>query len=283
MKNVLYLWLVYFTSILVSGCGDPVYGECAEGALGCSCVDGWYCDVGMTCEENICIEDMREFDTASGDDSESEPEQETDTGSGQDSDTGQIEDSDTIDTEIYGETDNGLDTSVAIENEEAHSCHQSVNGWLARFAKEELAFVDLLNQKRQQGVKCGNTFHSPAAALQMQDNIRCATRFFVYDVYTRDYNPTKDHDKLAQCELGATSAERAAAAGFTGNTIGGALASGDSPTVSNASGVIDMFMANEFFCNKLMNETAKYIGVGYSYFTDGTDGGYYWAFSLGKD
>ena len=276
MKSVLYFCLFGFIVACACGCGDSKDDDeetCVEGTFGCPCINGWTCDIGLTCTNDMCVPATGDSDTGQGQDS--------DTGQGQDSDTGQGQDSDTGTTDLDGGTgDAGGDGGTGDEE----ACHAAVKNWDADFAAKEEEFLSLVNQKRSQGATCGGVPYNPPGLLAMDASLRCANRFFAYDVYNRNYNPSSEPDKLALCELGATSSERAKSAGFAGVPIGGGYTKQPTSSHATVSAVFDLLMADENRCKQLMDGAATYIGIGYGLYPPQSASQYhYLSYSIGRD
>lgn len=141
----------------------------------------------------------------------------------------------------------------------------SVADWDPGHAAFEREVLELVNEQRAQGGKCGGDEEfSPSGALIMNPALRCAARKHTADMIARDYFDFEDPD-------GQGFAERAELAGYDAEPVGQVIAAGPREPAQ----VVATWMSNDGNCAVLMNPEQNELGVGYLPAEDSTYS-HYW-------
>jgi uncharacterized protein YkwD len=133
--------------------------------------------------------------------------------------------------------------------------------------KFKKAFLDRINDLRQRGCNCGDTYMPPVGAIKWNDELTAAAKEHTIDMSRRHYF---SHESLDGRDLRA----RVTKAGYTYKgyhrwAVGENIAQGQ----RNIDEVMDGWIKSEGHCKNLMNAQFKEIGI-YEY-------NYYWTQDFG--
>ena len=277
MKSTSYLFLLGVMLGAASGCSESDSEMCLSGTLDCPCINGTKCDFGYTCENEVCVEKTSDTGTYPIDSDTGTSvftDTETDTGQPVDTETDTGQPVDTATETTPPDSDTGSpDTDTATINDTdpaSEACHVTVHGWDTAFSANENSFLTIVNQKRAAGATCGSTPYGAAPALTMDPNLQCADRYYVYDMHAGNYGPSG-------ISIEALKA-RAVAAGFEGTFMAYGAALGSQAQYATIAAVVQFFMDRDSSCKNLMAPDAKYLGVGYGFYTPN----YFWVYSTGR-
>ena len=148
----------------------------------------------------------------------------------------------------------GADSSTPDQNEVPATAYCApVASWDSTWSAWEEEVLRLVNERRAAGADCGTEgVFGAAGPLTMNANLRCSARLHSKDMADNNYF---DHYALD----GTDPFQRMAAAGYSGNSMGENIASGQtSPTE-----VMDGWMQSDGHCSNIMSPLFNEIGVGY--------------------
>ncbi len=134
-------------------------------------------------------------------------------------------------------------------------------------AEAERAVLDLVNQERARGARCGGQQLAATTPLTFHTSLLCAARSHSLDMATRDYF---DHDSPE----GQSPFERMNEAGYDFSNAGENIALGSSTPES----VMDQWMNSEGHCKNIMNPQFEDFGVGLASGNNRT----YWTQTFGR-
>ena len=129
-----------------------------------------------------------------------------------------------------------------------------LGAWDPNWEQTELDSLEVLNDLRAQGATCPETgtVMPPTGPLEMNPELRCASRLHSKDMYDKGYFA---HDN----QEGLDPYQRMENAGYTGIPAGENIAQG--PTTG--SGVIDLWFTSETgHCENMLSDSHVHIGVG---------------------
>lgn len=141
------------------------------------------------------------------------------------------------------------------EPEPEGKCQEDTSEWTEAWNTLETDVLAEVNRVRAAGAKCGTTTYGPAAALVMEDALRCAARLFSKDMAERGFF---DHTNPE----GVGPFERIPAAGYTGGHPMGENIAAGYPTAADVMGT---WMDSPGHCKNIMNPEFRELGVGYYY------------------
>ncbi len=116
---------------------------------------------------------------------------------------------------------------------------------------DKAKMLQLVNNIRQAGCKCGSTSMPPVAVVAWNDKLGKAAFDHSVDMKANDYF---SHTGLN----GSTPGQRITAAGYTWKTIGENIAMG----YSSEQAVISGWLSSEGHCKNIMNGSFKEMGAG---------------------
>jgi uncharacterized protein YkwD len=138
----------------------------------------------------------------------------------------------------------------------ASGCGNDGTGWAAGAQGKECELLELLNQTRASGTKCGDTEVAPVDPLVRNATLTGNAREHSEEMAT---TPFFDFTKPDGTPVGDWSV-----AGYCGSHVASFIGQGQ----SSAYGFLSTVLATESECRKLMTPGARGVGVGYS--TDST-------------
>ena len=139
--------------------------------------------------------------------------------------------------------------------------------WQAESVGLELEVLAIVNQERAKGATCGGEVMPSVGALSMDDSLQCAARMHSLDMNLRSFFDHSNPD-------GDSPGDRMDAAGYTGNSWGENIATGD----NTAAGVMTGWMSSPGHCKNIMN--GKYTLIGIGHYPGGT-WGHLWTQTFG--
>lgn len=114
----------------------------------------------------------------------------------------------------------------------------------------KMLMLQLVNEVRQSGCQCGNTYYYPVAPLRWNDKLEKAASLHSADMYRRNYF---SHASLEGKKGGA----RLDAAGYAWKTYGENIAMG----YRSESEVVEGWLQSPRHCKNIMNKDFKEMGV----------------------
>jgi uncharacterized protein YkwD len=111
--------------------------------------------------------------------------------------------------------------------------------------------LDLVNQQRQAGCRCGSTNMPPVAPLRWSDQLAQVAAAHSQDMNRQNYFSHTGRD-------GSSPGDRLTRAGYAWQTYGENIAKG----YANEEAVISGWLNSEGHCKNIMNERFKEMGVG---------------------
>jgi uncharacterized protein YkwD len=144
------------------------------------------------------------------------------------------------------------------------------DGWPSEWAALEASVIDLVNQRRARGARCGSESFGPAGPLAMSPTLRTAARLHSRDMAQQGYFA---HESLD----GRRFTDRMREAGYQGSGPWGEnIASG----YPDAASVVQGWMDSPGHCENIMNGRFGVLGVGY-HFEGSSRMGSYWTQKFG--
>lgn len=142
--------------------------------------------------------------------------------------------------------------------------------FVARASPQQVAqrVVDLVNQARSQGRRCGSERFPPTAPLASAAPLDAAALAHASDMATRDYFAHRGKD-------GREPRDRVRAAGYAARLTGENIAFGP----ESAEEVVSGWLASAGHCANLMDGRFRHMGIGFA--TGREPGRIYWVQTLG--
>jgi len=123
--------------------------------------------------------------------------------------------------------------------------------WPTAWAQLEDEVLVIVNQERAQGATCGGQSFAPAPPLQMDDNLRIASRCHSLDMVDQAYFSHTGAN-------GSSFSQRVSQTNYSGFPIGENIAAGQ----MSASQVMNGWMNSSGHCKNIMKSSAAKIGIG---------------------